>query len=235
MKKTITFIFSMLFIVGAAFSQEINQTNGSGERVGIWKKYYKNNRIRYEGQFENGKEVGEFKFYSAEDSKYPIAIKTFNANSDSVQVKFFTVKGLLESEGEMIGKERTGKWLYYHKDGKNKMIEENYKNGELYGEYKIFYANGRLTKLAHYKDGLLEGNSKKYSQEGILIEDLNYTKNVLNGPAAFYEMNGSLKQKGVYEDDLKVGIWEFYTDGKLSKTKEIIVTLFFDRYCFVFS
>ncbi|MFK5879590.1 MAG: toxin-antitoxin system YwqK family antitoxin [Flavobacteriaceae bacterium] len=224
MKKTIAFVFSTLFIIGSVFGQEINQTNEKGERVGIWKKYYKNNRIRYEGQFEDGKEVGVFKFYSAEDSKFPIAIKTFEVKSDLIQVKFYTVKGLLESEGEMKGKERIGKWLYYHKDGKNKMIEENYESGVLNGEYKIFYVNGKLTKLAHYKDGLLEGNSKKYSQEGILIEDLNYIKNVLNGPAAFYEMNGNLKQKGVYEDDLKVEIWEFYTDGELSKTKEIVVT-----------
>ena len=131
---------------------------------------------------------------------------------------------MLESRGEMIGKDRIGKWHYYHKDGKNIMIEENYENAELNGEYKIFYVNGKLTKLAHYKDGLLEGNSKKYSQEEVLIEDLNYIKNVLNGSAAFYEINGNLKQKGVYEDDLKVGVWEFYTDGQLTSSKEIVVT-----------
>ncbi len=224
MKKIIIFIFSVFFLFGSVFGQEINQVNEKGERVGVWEKKYNNERIRYTGQFENGKEVGVFKFYSAADSEFPIAIKTFDAKSDLVQVKYFTIKGLLESEGKIKGKDRIGKWLYYHKDGKNKMIEENYKNGVLNGEYKIFYVNGKLTKLAHYKDGLLEGNSKKYSQEGVLIEDLNYIKNVLNGSAAFYEINGNLKQKGVYEDDLKVGIWEFYTDGELSKTKEIIVT-----------
>lgn len=223
MKKTITFILSLLFLVGSIFAQEINQTNEKGERVGVWEKHYKNNRIRYEGQFKNGKEIGVFKFYSAAQSKFPIAIKTFDEGSDTIAVQFFTDTGLLESEGKMIGKDRIGKWYYYHKDGKNKMIEENYGNAKLNGEYKIFYVNGKLTKLAHYKDGLLEGNSKKYSQEGVLIEDLNYVKNVLNGPAAFYEMNGYLKQKGVYKDDLKVGVWEFYTDGELSKTKEILV------------
>ena len=224
MKKIIVLVCCTLLFFGNLFAQEINQTNENGDRVGVWKKYYKNNRIRYEGQFENGKEVGVFKFYSAATSEFPIAIKTFDIASDIVQTQFFTIKGLLESEGEMKGKDRIGKWHYYHKDGKNKMIEENYENGKLYGEYKIFYISGKLTKLAHYKDGVLEGNSKKYSQEGVLLEDLNYVKNILNGPAAFYEMNGNLKQKGVYEDDLKVGVWEFYTDGELSKTKEIVVT-----------
>ncbi|MBV1887866.1 MAG: toxin-antitoxin system YwqK family antitoxin [Urechidicola sp.] len=224
MKKVIAFLFCLFIFLGNLYAQEINQTNENGERVGSWKKYYKNKRIRYEGQFENGKEVGVFKFYSAADSKFPIAIKNFDKDSEVVQVQFFTIKGFLESEGEMIAKDRIGLWVYFHKDGKNKMIEENYENGQLNGEYKIFYVNGKLTKLSHYKDGLLEGNSKKYSQEGVLVENVNYVKNVLNGPAAFYEINGNLKQKGVYEDDLKVGVWEFYTDGQLTSSKEIIVT-----------
>ena len=58
----------------------------------------------------------------------------------------------------------------------------------------------------------------------MLIEDVNYIDGILNGPAAFYETNGNIKQKGIYEDDLKVGIWEFYTDGELTKSKEIKVT-----------
>ena len=217
------FILSYFFVI-AFYAQEINQTNANGERHGIWKKYYDNNRIRYQGEFVNGKEVGDFKFYSAAHSDFPIIIKSYNKENDSIQVQFFTEKGLLESQGKMIEKERVGKWTYYHEDGKSIMVEEYYVNNMLNGEYKIFYPTGKLTKLAHYKDGQLHGNSKKYSQEGVLIEDLNYENGVLNGPAAFYELNGNIKQKGVYEDDLKIGIWEFYTDGELTKSREIKVT-----------
>ena len=224
MKKTsFSILFTFLFI-GIASAQEINQTNKNGERVGLWKKYYNNQRIRYEGQFENGKEVGVFKFYSAASSDFPVVIKTYNSNNYETEVQFFTEKGVLESEGKMVEKERIGKWLYYHTDGKTVMIEEHYVNNQLSGDYKIFYSNGKLTKFAHYKNDLLNGNSKKHSQEGVLIEDLNYIDNVLNGPAAFYETNGNVKQKGTYKDDLKVGVWEFFIDGVLSSSKEIKVT-----------
>jgi antitoxin component YwqK of YwqJK toxin-antitoxin module len=212
-----------LFTIGSFAQEDINQKNAKGERIGVWKKYYQNQRIRYEGQFENGKEVGVFKYYSAADSKFPKAIKTFDKNSSEALVQYYTLKGLPESEGKMNGKKRIGKWKYYHKDGKTQMLEENYIDGVLEGEFKVFYEDGKLTKLAHFKDGKLHGNSKKYSPKSILVEDVNYVNGEMHGPAAFYEDNGNLKQKGMYEEDLKVGQWEFFEDGKLSETKEVKV------------
>lgn len=224
MKFNLTAFILLCLGIQFAFAQDINQFDADGERHGVWKKYYDNNRIRYEGTFEHGKEVGDFKFYSAAQSDTPIVIKMYNKENDSIAVQFFTEEGILESDGKMIGKERVGKWVYYHKDGKSVMIEEHYQDNIRNGSYKVFYPNGALTKSAFYKDDQLDGNSKKYSQEGVLIEDVNYKNGVLNGSATFYETNGNIKQKGIYENDLKVGVWEFYTDGELTKSKEVKVT-----------
>ncbi len=224
MNKIALSILSSLFLFCSLFAQEkVNQVNAKGERIGVWEKFYENKRIRYHGQFKNGKEVGVFKYYSPVSSDFPMVLKTFKPNSDEALVQHFTLKGLPESEGKMKGKERIGKWVYYHKDGKTILIEENYKNNVLNGEFKVFYEDGKLTKLAHFKDGKLHGNSKKYSPKSILIEDVNYVNGELHGFAAFYEDNGNLKQKGMYEEDLKVGPWEFFEDGELSETKEIKV------------
>lgn len=224
MYKIIVSFFSILFLFGSISAQEkINQLNAKGERIGVWKKYYENKKIRYQGQFENGKEVGVFKYYSPVSSEFPMVLKTFEENNDEDLVQHFTLKGLPESEGMMNGKKRVGKWVYYHKDGKAILIEENYVDGVLNGDFMVFYEDGKLTKFAHFKDGKLHGNSKKYSPESILVEDINYVNGELHGAAAFYEDNGNLKQKGLYEVDLKVGPWEFFEDGKLSETKEIKV------------
>jgi antitoxin component YwqK of YwqJK toxin-antitoxin module len=224
MNKVAFSIISFFFVFGSVFAQEkVNQVNAKGERIGVWEKYYENKKIRYQGQFENGKEVGVFKYYSPVSSKFPMALKTFKANSDEALVQHFTLKGILESEGKMKGKHRIGKWIYFQKDGKSTLIEENYENNVLNGDYKVFYEDGKLTKHSLYKDGKLHGNSKKYSPESILIEDVNYVNGQLHGLAAFYEDNGNLKQKGMYEEDLKVGPWEFFEDGELSETKEIKV------------
>ncbi len=213
------FIYSvfLLFLIGfqSIYAQEkINQLNSNGERIGVWKKYYTNNRIRYQGQFEAGKEVGIFNYYSALNSDHPTAIKTFSKNSNQATIQFFTEKGVLESEGEMKGKDRVGKWVYFHSDGKSILSEENYEDGILNGESKTFYLKGNVTEISHYKNGKLHGNLKRYADNNVLLDDLNYENGKLYGAAKYYNIEGKLIFWGDYEDDVKVGKWEFFENGK---------------------
>jgi antitoxin component YwqK of YwqJK toxin-antitoxin module len=75
--------------------------------------------------------------------------------------------------------------------------------------------------LANYVAGELHGSYKQYSDKGILTDDLNYKEGYIDGKAVFYEPNGKIKQRGQYKKDLKVGIWEYYVEGKLVTTKDI--------------
>lgn len=222
MRKFIIAIIALQLSLGFVEAQEINQLDANGDRHGVWKKYYPNKRVRYEGTFENGKEVGVFKFYSMNSSEKPMVVKTFEANSEEALVQFFSTKGIIESEGKMKEKQRIGKWNYYHNGADTIMIEENYEDGQLSGEYKLFYKNAQLTKLTHYKIGMQHGNCKQYTEAGVLIEDVNYVDGQLHGPAVYYETTGLIKQKGNYEEDLRVGIWEWYNDGQLVSSKEVI-------------
>ena len=54
------FRFIYLFIF-SIFSQ--NQYLENGNRNGPWKGYYDSGRSRYEGTFDDGKEIGLFKYY----------------------------------------------------------------------------------------------------------------------------------------------------------------------------
>ncbi len=225
MKKAIIFkvitLFLMFFCAQLNAQEKINQFDLKGNRNGIWKKYYTNNNIRYEGQFKNGKEVGVFKYYSITSSKYPIAIKKFNSNNTIASVKFYTVEGILESKGEMDGKKRIGKWQYYHPDGKTIMIEENYLNGVLEGEFKSYYKTGKITEILNYKTGKLHGNTKRFADNGILLDDLNYKNGKLEGLAKYYNVDGKLIYTGKYENDEKVGEWEYYENGKKENVNKL--------------
>lgn len=194
--------------------EKINQQDANGNRVGVWKKYYNNARIRYQGQFEVGKEVGVFKYYSALSSEHPIIIKSFIKNSNKATVQFFSEKGVLESEGVMEGKKRIGKWLYYHEGGKSIVAEENYEKGTLNGVSKTYYLNGKITEFSHFKNGKLHGNLKRYADSGVLLDDLNYENGKLHGRAKYYNIEGKLIYWGAYENDEKVGKWEFSENGK---------------------
>ena len=200
---------------------KVNQFDENGKRDGVWEKFYDNNRVRYQGKFLHGKETGTFKYFSAASSEFPVIVKNYHKNDDLADVKFYTVKGIIESEGQMHGKNRAGKWLFYHEDGKTVMSEENYIEGKLDGEYKTFYPDGNPTEVTSYKDGLLEGNYKKYAIKGHLIFDFNYSNGALNGIAIYYSRKtGNLIKKGPFKNDLRVGTWENYVDGELVSTEQ---------------
>lgn len=212
--KTVTLLFVLFGFFSFSAQEKINEFNQNGERIGKWIKYYDNGKIRYQGQFENGKEVGVFNYYSMVDSKYPIIIKTFSKETNIAQVAFYSVDGVLESKGEMQGENRSGKWLFYLNDGTTLVSEEHYNNGILEGEAKTYYRNGKITESLHYKNGKLEGNIKRFSDEGILLDDLNYVNGKLNGSAKYYNTVGKLRAEGNYENDLKVDKWHYYDNGE---------------------
>lgn len=200
-------------------AQKINQFNKNKKRTGVWKKYYSNKRIRYVGRFENGKEVGTFKYYDITTSKHPTIIKEFSATSDSAKVRFFNLDGKLRSKGTMVKRKRVGKWMYYFPTGKT-FSEEFYVDGKLEGDLKNYYPNGKMLEHTQYKNGKKSGFSKKYSDDGVMIEEVNYRNGLLHGSGKFYELNGDLKEEGEYRDGKRYGKWEFYIGGKKVSKKE---------------
>ena len=212
--------FSCFFLGKTSFAQKINQFDANKKRTGVWKKYYPNKRIRYQGQFKEGKEIGVFKYYDISDSRYPIIIKKFNEENDSVAVSFYNISGKKQSEGIFINKKRVGKWVYYF-DKENIMSTEFYVDGKLNGKVINYYPNGKPTEITNYKMGLKEGLSQKFSSAGILIEEVNYKNDKENGIAKYFELNGNLKETGVYKNGKRIGEWEFYLDGEISDKKEL--------------
>ena len=212
----------LLFSFQKSLSQEkINQLNINGKRTGVWTKKFNNGKLRYTGQFKNGKEIGIFKFYSPLSSEHPIAIKTFDDNSSLAKVSFFTVKGLLQSKGLMNGKKRIGLWKYFQEDGKTLLSEENYKNGILEGKVITYYKSGKIVEMLFYKEGKLNGNAKRFAESGNLLDDLNYKEGKLNGLAKYYNIEGKLIYTGVYKNDVKVGKWQYFENGKSVNVNKI--------------
>ncbi len=211
--------FLMLFLAQINAQENINNFDSNGNKHGVWKKYYSNNNIRYQGTFKAGKEIGVFKFYDITDSTHPTIIKTFKQNSTIASVNFYTVKGTLESKGSMNGKNRIGTWKYFYPDGKTLMVEENYVNGILDGLYKSYYKNGKVNEILNYKAGKLNGPAKRYADNNNLIDDLNYINGKLDGAAKYYNIYGKLIFAGNYKNDEKIGEWEYYENGKKDSLK----------------
>ncbi|HET8803558.1 MAG TPA: hypothetical protein VFM72_03200 [Aequorivita sp.] len=203
------------------FSQEkINQFDENGKRHGIWQKTYPNSdQLRYEGTFEHGKEVGLFKFYFEKSKDQPSATKLFSKDSDSVEAKFFTLKGELVSTGKLVAGKREGKWTYYHKGSDKIMMTEFYINDKLEGPSTTYFDNGKIAGELNYKNGVLHGKEKTYSEDGVLLKEFNYVNGKLNGSVTYYDVSGNISIKGQYKNNLQDGLWKYYRNGKLTEER----------------
>jgi antitoxin component YwqK of YwqJK toxin-antitoxin module len=220
--KTIYFIVICL-VTNLTFAQQINQFDAQGKRHGVWKKNFEKTKVlRYQGEFNHGKEVGVFKFYKSVNNKAVLsATKNFQTDTDLVEVKFYASNKKVISEGNMRGKLHIGKWLYYHNKSNQLMTEEFYNDkGELDGEKKIYYLDGTLAESAWYKSGKVDGESKWYSKTGVLIRFFNYKNGELHGKFQDFDDNGVLAKEGQYQKDRRHGVWKFYKNGKLDKEKD---------------
>ena len=210
-------LFLVLFVFPAILLAQgnINQMDAQGKRHGIWKKMYPNTKqLRYEGQFEHGKEVGTFKFYCDACRNVPTVIKEFNAANAIAKVKYFTKKSQLVSEGGMDGKLRIGEWVYYHKKGNSIMTRESYSNGEISGAKITYYPNGEVAEELNFLNGKMNGTNKYFAPNGTLLKDLIYANNKLDGNAIYFDERGQKSIEGVYRDDKKHGVWKYYKNGK---------------------
>ena len=215
-------ILLLLFLISGSMvnAQKINQFDKNGKRHGTWKKTYENtNQVRYEGTFEHGKEVGEFKFYKPSSGAQPTAIKNFAKNNDTVAITYFTSKGKVISKGQMLHKKRTGLWTYYHQDGTSVMMKESYVDGLLEGSQITYFENGKKTEEANYKQNKKEGKRFVYAEKGHILKEFTYVNDKMQGPVKFYEPDGTISIEGTYKNDKKDGLWKYYENGQLKEEK----------------
>lgn len=218
------FRFLTLFLCcQVVFSQtDSNPVDQNGKKHGVWKGFYEESgRPRYEGTFEHGKEVGIFNFFDDTKAKTIIATRTFNVKDNSCYTIFYDQKKNIVSEGKEINRLREGQWKYYHKESKVIMTLENYKKGKLEGVRTVYYPSGKIADETIYKNGLKEGVYKKYSEKGIVLENSFFKKNEYDGLAIYKDPNDMVVAKGKFKDGKKVGMWQFFINGKLTSEENM--------------
>jgi len=217
MRIFLIIFFGMFFSSYTASAQnKVNQLDANKERHGIWKKTYtQSKQLRYEGEFEHGKEIGTFKFYCETCGDQPEAVKEFDAKNGTAKVKFYSKEGKLLSEGNMEAKNKIGEWMYYAEESKAIIMRENYVDGKLDGEKTTYYQDGAITERLQFVKGKQEGESIYLSPKGKVLKKLYYKDGLLNGPAEYYDAYGNRTMKGFYKDGMKSGAWTYYKGSKV--------------------
>lgn len=214
----------LLLVSLSVFAQDkINQLDEKGNRHGSWKGVHeKSKRPRYEGTFIHGKETGIFNYFDDTKAGTVIATRDFSKGDGSCYAIFYDQKGNKVSEGKLVNKITDGTWKYYHFQSSQLMTIENYKEGKLDGNKKVYYKDGTIAEDANYKAGVKEGTVKTYSEKGMLIDEHLYKKGQYNGLASYYDGAGNKMYEGNYENGNRIGIWKFYENNKVLKEVKAI-------------
>lgn len=218
MKKLILFL--SIITITNVFAQNINQFDDNGKRHGKWeKKFEGTNKLRYQGQFEHGKEVGTFKFYhQGAIGKHPSCIKEFTRDSDTVMVKYYSSKGIFLSEGKTKGKLRIGQWKSYERNSGVLVDVENYVNGKLEGIKTSYYNDGKIIQTQEFKNDVLHGKKIMYAPNGKVSSEYVFVNGKSHGYFVEYDENGLKAKTGKYDMNKPRGVWKFYDNGKLIKS-----------------
>ena len=221
MKCRLSLLMVILACGGLMAQTETNQLDQNGKKHGYWKGLYEDSkRVRYEGIFEHGNEVGTFKYYDDTKSAAVLAERTFNTKDNSAYTIFYNQKKNKISEGKIINKLREGDWIYYHENSTVPMTKERYKADKLQGLRQVYFPNGKIAEEQNYNNGIREGDYKKYTPTGIVLEESTYKKGEMHGNAVFRGSDGKMASEGKFVNGLKKGIWKFYEDGKLVRQEK---------------
>lgn len=232
--KSLQIKFSFLLMLCSFFvsngQEKVNQLDAKGKKDGLWKGVFeKSQRPRYEGTFQNGVEVGTFKYFDDTKAQSLLATRVFSEKGTVAQTTFYDQKGNKVSEGKTVNRLNEGIWNYYHKGSKQQMKVENYKSGKLDGIQKTFFDDGKIAEEINYKKGKREGIYKVYLQNGTVIEEAYFKNNQYHGLAIYRDASGKIVSKGNFVEDVRKGIWEFYENGTLVKKEKYPLRVKFEK------
>ena len=195
-------IILFLFIPTFAFSQ-LNQTDANGLRQGKWQKKQANGRLLYEGEFKDGKPVGEWKrFHPGGQVKAHMFYK-----GDTAQAVLYDVWRKKIAEGNYLNQKKEGLWLIYKND--KKVAEESYKNGLKHGLSKKFYNTYEVMEESDWVNGKQHGNYQVFYKSGQAYLQCKISNSMRDGLFLVNFENGQQQLIGAYKNNLRDGEWKY--------------------------
>jgi antitoxin component YwqK of YwqJK toxin-antitoxin module len=204
--KSISII--ILLFTPFLLTAQLNQFNESGQREGLWRKQYPNGKMMYEGHFENGKPVGEWKRYH--EGGLPKAVINYSAVSDSAFTKLFNEQGKKIAEGNYVGQEKEGKWKYF--SGERIVGEEYFVDGLKHGTSRKFYDTGELLETTEWELNKKKGDYQVFYKSGKPFIQCKYSNDLRNGLCLTYFQNGRIEMEAFYKNSLRDSVWNFYDE-----------------------
>ncbi len=209
----------LLFLPYLAVSQ-INQTDNNGLRQGFWQKKQATGRLIYEGNFKDGKPVGEWKRYHSGGQLKAIIV--YRTDSDSADVQLFDEWRNKVADGIYLNQKKSGLWTYY--SANRKISDEQMKNGVKHGKSRKYYDTGEIWEETDWVNGVQEGNFQVFFKNGKPFFQCKMKNNQRNGLCLTYFQNERVELEACYINGLHDGEWKYYNENG-----DYLYSLFYDE------
>jgi antitoxin component YwqK of YwqJK toxin-antitoxin module len=189
--------------------------------VQIYKAYYDDGTLKYEGPYVDDVPVGthyhyKIKFqcdsllYKQSDSTDYYIKKWVCRNVPSPDsAKTYNEGTVIESGAVDSLRNKIGIWTEYHNTGEFK-AKGLYADGHRIGEWEFFYPSGKIEQKGKYdKKGRPQGVWKWYYENGPIMRTENYVNGRREGMMTDLTEDGLVLTKGEYVDNMKEGLWVY--------------------------
>ncbi len=221
-KNALLFLLLCIFPLCAIgqSGEDINITDQTGKKQGLWIKKYPNGNIQYEGIFKNDHPVGEFKRYS-EDKRLQSHM-IYSSDGKEVDATHYHPNGFIASRGKYINQMKEGKWEFFSSFYEGYLIsEESYINNKRNGPSFKFYPDSTVFEKVTYVNDKKEGEWLQNYPNGKQFLRSNYSNNLLEGKFEVWYENGMSEMTGYYSRNFRHGTWQiFNADGTLKYKAE---------------
>jgi len=202
------FIVILLFLLPFISFSQINQTDANGLRQGRWQKMQPNGKPMYDGNFKDGKPVGEWKrFHSGGQVK---AIIKYRTESDSADAKLLDEWGKKVAEGIYLNEKKSGFWNYFSEN--RKIADEHFVDGEKHGKAHKYYDTGEVWEETDWIHGNQEGSWRVFFKNGEPFFQCKMSNNQRNGLCLTYFQNGRVELEANYKNGLRHGEWKYFDE-----------------------
>lgn len=185
----------------------INRYDDNGEKNGVWKEFYDNLQVKWEGTYRHGQLDGVAKEYTQKGGLKKIEkFVKGTVDEDAAEVAFFELHKEVRPDGSML----VGG---YNNDQKQGIFREYDSTGKVVNAYRykndVKIAEGMLDSL-----GLEEGPWKYFYSDGKLKAEGEYINGKKEGEWIYYFPDETIQQKGKYVNGLPNGFWQWWYNNK---------------------
>lgn len=164
---------------------------------GKYREYYPDGKPFIEGQFKEGRQIGDWTYYFDNGQVNRKAIYVDGKANGSWEVH--REDGTLAAKRGFKDGIRDGDWITYDATGKQPLSEEHYADGKEDGTWKVYYPDGKLKVQVSFKNGKPEGTRSEWNDKGEKLMDSEYAAGKLNGATTRYFPDGK-KTTQIYKD-----------------------------------